>query len=36
MIATVLGTIVPVLAYGVLCAVLGAWAYVNYLDHWRR
>lgn len=31
-----LGTLVPVLVYGVLCACLGAWVYTTYLKHWHR
>jgi hypothetical protein len=32
----VLGTVLPVLVYGALCAVLGALVYTTYLKHWKR
>ena len=36
MIANLLGTLVPVLAYGVLCAALGIWVHSAYVKHWRK
>lgn len=36
MTAYLLGHVLPVLAYGALCACLGVWAYTAYLNHWKR
>lgn len=31
-----LGTVLPVLVYGVLCAYLGIWVHTTYVNHWKR
>lgn len=32
----ILGTVVPVLVYGVLCAYLGAWVNTTIRNHWKH